>query len=140
MSHLQNMKFWTIYYEWLRSIGMKGFIFSVLFITVVFQLSGIELDNTLDGMEFDTLVNISRLNNAELRQLFEALEEGKAADLLDLDKDGIADFTGINVYEFIERMKIILSDLKPFIYTRDVFGNSIVEPVRLEMNIRASEI
>ena len=71
----------------------------------------------------DPLRNTSRLTDSELRALFENLEERKAAELLDLDNDGLADFTGVDVRAFIERMKIILSDRRPFVYKRDAEGN-----------------
>ena len=65
---------------------------------------------------YDTLRNTSRLTDAELRYGFEHFLEWKMAGMLDSDEDGFADFTGIEVCEFLERMKIILSDREPFIY------------------------
>ena len=83
---------------------------------------------------FDTLQNTSRLTDEQLRDGFERLIESHMARLLDRDRDGTADFTGLPVEEFIERMKIILSDRKPFSYiyrngaaslTGDLIGTSV---------------
>jgi hypothetical protein len=67
-------------------------------------------------MGFDPLRNTSRLTNEELREGFEWFEEAAMAEILDLDGDGLADFTNVPTWEFLERMKIILSDQKPFEY------------------------
>ena len=68
------------------------------------------------GLGFDSLRNTSRLSDEELRYYFEGLMEEEAAEILDQDRDGIADGTRVEVMEFIERMKIILSDRMPFVY------------------------
>ena len=65
---------------------------------------------------FDTLRNTSRLTDQELRDGFERFLEWQMERTLDCDKNGIADFTGIPVEEFLGRMKIILSDREPFEY------------------------
>jgi hypothetical protein len=71
-------------------------------------------------MGFDPLRNTSRLTDAQLRDGFEHFQQSEMAKLLDQDLDGIADCTGVPVQEFLERMKIILSDRKPFEYKVDV--------------------
>ena len=105
---------------------MRRIVFSVLCLFAASLVFGAELKyNFKVPFCFDRLVNTSRLSDSELRTLFESLDEAYAAKLLDLDSDGIADFTAIEVCEFIERMKIILSDRRPFNYTRDVINNPI---------------
>lgn len=64
----------------------------------------------------DPLRNTSRLTDVALRYGFEHFLEWKMAKMLDRDGDGLADFTGICICEFLERMKIILSDRRPFEY------------------------
>lgn len=67
-------------------------------------------------LAFDSLKNTSLLSDDELRYHFEGLMESQVAEILDQDRDGIADGTRVEVMEFIERMKIILSDREPFEY------------------------
>lgn len=120
---------------------MKLILTTVLFIFAVFQLFGGERDSKDESpLSFDRLVNTSRLGDAELRTLFENLDESRAAELLDLDGDGLADFTGIDVWEFIARMKIIMSDKRPFVYRRDAHGNRIKHRDAVEQLIQTNEI
>lgn len=93
---------------------------ALLLLSIIFGLASTwsfdrpEFDS---GMGYDSLRNTSRLTNAELRDGFEHFREWQMQGKLDRDRDGIADFTGIAVEEFLQRMKIILSDLRPFNYS-----------------------
>ena len=68
----------------------------------------------------DPLRNTSRLTDDQLRLCFELQLDGRLEGALDRDRDGLADFTGIEVWEFVYRMKLILSDREPFDYSRKV--------------------
>ena len=120
---------------------MKKILFAAIGLIVVSHVFGVE-PKSVSGVPFcfDQLRNTSRLGDSELRTFFEHMAEAKAAEFLDLNRDGIADFTGVEVFEFIERMKIILSDRRPFAYKRDAQGNPIENDDQIQARIRTNVI
>ena len=82
-------------------------------------------------LAFDNLRNTSRMTDDELRYCFEGLMESRMVELLDQDQDGVADGTLVEVKEFIQRMKIILSDRAPFVYRVTPQGLPIMRATEL---------
>ena len=93
-------------------------IFILVFIMIV--VPSIAYAAEVWDMPFDTLSNYSRLSNSQLRYYCERHMQSAIAEAIDLDDDGIVDGMDIEVYEFIARMMIILSDQKPFEYQSEI--------------------
>lgn len=106
----------------------------LLVLVVLICAAGLASGNEIiyPSFMFDSLRNTSCLSNEQLRYYFEYGEEDIAAKVIDRDGDGFEDSSGIEIWEFLARMEIILQRSGPFEYKGKAARYNRAEPEQKE--------
>ena len=97
------------------TVGTKSKISAVWIIAFFFAATASTVENSFPVAEisggyfpYDTLQNTSNLVDEEIVRLYDQDKIKELKYLLDRNKDGIADGTGVELNEFIERIIIVI--------------------------------